>query len=154
MNVISLCVYLNVINAVGEPVTVITITGGDVIYHEKGFPFHDPGATAQVFLPETHSEHPYKKAIMKTVRSTVPAVCDTLGEYEVQYEAVGPYGLYMIKATRKVIIGQCTYENHLVALDCTWLRLSSVFVCIVETKAKIEITNGDQVYHKVNTNTV
>ena len=43
------------------------------------------------------------------------------------------------------------YENHLVALICTWLRLSSVFVCTVETKAKIEITNGDQVYHKTNT---
>ena len=107
------------INAVGEPVTVITITdlslslGGDVIYHEKGFPFHNPGATARVFLPETHPEHPYKKVIMKTVRSTVPAVCDTFGEYEVQYEAVGPYGLYAIKATRKVIIGQCTCISDL-----------------------------------------
>ena len=43
------------------------------------------------------------------------------------------------------------YENNLVALICTWLRLSSVFVCTVETKAKIAITNGDQVYHKANT---
>ena len=101
------------INAVGEPVTVITITdlslslGGDVIYHEKGFPFHDPGATARVFLPETHPEHPYKKVIMKTVRSTVPAVCDTFGEYEVQYQAAVSHEFYAIKA-RKIIIGQCT----------------------------------------------
>ena len=95
------------INTVTAP--VINIEGGDVVYHEKSIPFHDPGATAQVLLPG----HTYMDVPVTTVSNTVPAVCDTLGDYEVQYEAVGPHGLYTIQATRKVIIGQCTCISDL-----------------------------------------
>ena len=86
-------------SAVTSP--VITITGGEKVYHKQGVPYNDMGAKAQVFSPD----HTYVDVHVRTVSNTVPSSCDTFGKYEVQYEAVGPHGLYVARAQRTVQIG-------------------------------------------------
>ena len=87
----------------------IEIVGKELVYHQIDVPYIDPGASAKRLL----ADGTYRDVPVTTVSNTVPAVCDNLGEYEVQYEAVGPHGLYTIQATRKVIIGQCTCISDL-----------------------------------------
>ena len=85
---------------------VITVIGGDKIYHEQGVPYDDLGAISQVFTPD----HTYADVRVRTVSSSVPSPCDTLGKYEVHYEALGPHGLYVARAQRTVQIGQFAFN--------------------------------------------
>ena len=96
---------------------VITITGGEKVYHKQGVPYHDMGAKAQVFSPD----HTYVDVRVTTVRNTVPSSCDNFGKYFVQYEAAGPHGLYVTRAQRTVQIGWlalvCMYYGHCFELE-------------------------------------
>ena len=80
---------------------VITVIGGDKIYHKQGVPYDDLGAKAQVLTPD----NTYADVRVKLVSSSVPSPCDTLGKYVVHYEAVGPHGLHIVRAQRTVHIG-------------------------------------------------
>ena len=71
------------------------------MYHKLDTPYHDLGASASVFLPD----HTYMDVLVKTVINQVPSLCDTLGKYVVEYEAVGPHG-FMSRLQRIVEIGQ------------------------------------------------
>ena len=73
-----------------------------MLYHKQGVPYQDLGAEAQVFSPD----HTYVHVHVTTVSNGVPSPCDTLGKYVVQYEAVGPHGLHVIRAERTVQIGR------------------------------------------------
>ena len=78
----------------------IKIIGDDSVRHEKDFPYIDLGATAKILLADgTHRDLP-----VTTVLSTVPPPCNTLGKYEVHYEATGPHG-FTSRRVRHVQIG-------------------------------------------------
>ena len=79
----------------------IEIVGKELVYHKKDAPYVDPGAAGKRLL----ADGTFRDVPVTTVSNTVPAICGTLGEFEVQYEAVDVYGLCTIQANRKVIIG-------------------------------------------------
>ena len=87
-----------VIKIIGEE-----INGQEVIKHEKDVPYVDLIPNAEIVLADgTHRDVP-----VTTVLNTVPAICNTLGKYEVHYEATGPYG-FTSQHIRHVQIGQFT----------------------------------------------
>ena len=69
--------------------------------HEKGIPFVDLGATAKMYLADGSTQD----IPVTTVSNSVPSPCDTLGSYEVEYEAEGLYGFTSWR-TREVEIGR------------------------------------------------
>ena len=79
----------------------IEIIGDDYTYHKLDTTYRDLGANAYVFS----SDHTYMDVPVKVVKNNVPALCDTLGKYTVEYEAVGPYG-FTSRSTRHVEIGR------------------------------------------------
>ena len=86
----------------------LEIIGDGHVYHEKDFPYVDLGAKAKSNL----TDGTQVDVAVKTVTNSVPSPCITLGNYEVQYEATGPYGLTS-RCTRRVTVGsfasKCAY---------------------------------------------
>ena len=64
----------------------ITIKGGDHVRHFQGVPYVDIGAEATVTL----ADGTVMPVPVKTISNTVPAGCETIGQYEIEYEAYGP----------------------------------------------------------------
>ena len=60
--------------------------GEEYVRHFQGVPYVDIGAKATVTLADgTVIPIP-----MKTISNTVPAGCETIGQYEIEYEAFAP----------------------------------------------------------------
>ena len=64
----------------------ITINGEEHVRHFQGFPYVDAGAEAKV----TMANGALVPVHVKTISNTVPPGCETLGQYEIEYEAFGP----------------------------------------------------------------
>ena len=64
----------------------ITLKGGDHVRHFQGVPYVDTGVKASVTLEDGAS----KTVPFKTLSNTVPPGCETLAQYEIVYEAIGP----------------------------------------------------------------
>ena len=79
----------------------IEIIGEETIYQLVDVPYIDPGARAKRLL----ADGTYRDVPVTTVSSAELKACNTLGRYEVQYEAVGPHG-YTARARRCVEVGQ------------------------------------------------
>ena len=79
----------------------IEIIGDDYTYHKLDTAYRDLGARAYVFL----SDHTYMEVPVKIVKNDMPSLCDALGKYVVQYEAVGPHG-FISRVQRIVEIGE------------------------------------------------
>ena len=74
-----ICFHLLIV--VCAPVPKITIKGGDHVRHFQGVPYVDVGAEVTVTLADETT----KIVQMETISTTVPAGCETLGQYEIQY---------------------------------------------------------------------
>ena len=64
----------------------ITLKGDELTQHLQGVPYVDIGAEATVTL----ADGTVMPVDVKSISNTVPAGCETLGQYEIEYEAVGP----------------------------------------------------------------
>ena len=64
----------------------ITINGEEHVRHFQGVPYVDAGAEATV----TMTNGTLIPANVKAISNTVPPGCETLGLYEIEYEAFGP----------------------------------------------------------------
>ena len=72
--------------AVFAPVPKIVLKGKEHVRHFQGIPYVDIGAKATATLAGgTVIPIP-----MKTISNTVPPGCETIGQYEIEYEAYGP----------------------------------------------------------------
>ena len=72
--------------AVYSPAPVITINSEEHTRHFQGVPYVDVGAEATVTL----ADGTVMPVPVKTISNTVPPGCETLGQYEIEYEAFGP----------------------------------------------------------------
>ena len=72
--------------AVYAPSPEITVKGGEHVRNFQGVPYNDIGADATVTFPDGISQ----VVPVATVSNTVPPGCDTVGQYEVEYEAFAP----------------------------------------------------------------
>ena len=68
------------------PIPKITIKGEKHLRHFQEVPYVDIGAEATVTL----ADGTVMPVDVKSISNTVPAGCETLGQYEIEYEAVGP----------------------------------------------------------------
>ena len=107
-----------------EPLLKITIKGEEYVRHFQGVPYVDNGAEATMALADG-TEMPVP---VKTISNAVPADCETVGLYEIKYEAFGPdpYGTPLggkrKTARRLVDIGKSSFRNCNVAgFDCSGL---------------------------------
>ena len=73
-------------STVHAPVPKITLKGGEHVRHFQRVPFADTGAEAVVTL----ADGTVMPVPVKTISNTVPLGCETLGQYEIEYEAFGP----------------------------------------------------------------
>ena len=60
--------------------------GEEYVRHFQGVPYVDIGAEATVTL----ADGTVMPVPVKTISNTVPAGCETIGLYEIEYEAFGP----------------------------------------------------------------
>ena len=95
------------------------VKGKKHVRHFQGVPYVDNGAEATVTLADG-TEMPVP---VKTISNTVPPGCKKIGQYEIEYEALGPdaYGTPLrgnrTTACRVVEIGIFVVGN-VVSLDC------------------------------------
>ena len=75
------CIYV-----VYAPEPTITINGEENVSHFRGVPYFDIGAKATV----PYADGTAMPVPVKTILNTVPAGCETVGLYEIEYEAFGP----------------------------------------------------------------
>ena len=73
------------LHAVYVPLPKLKIKGEEHVHHFQGIPYLDIGAEATILLADGTATN-----LVVVAMSTVPSGCDTLGEYEVEYEAFGP----------------------------------------------------------------
>ena len=64
----------------------ITLKGEERVRHFQGVPYADVGAEATVTLAGGTT----LRVPVKIISNTVPADCETIGVYEIEYEALGP----------------------------------------------------------------
>ena len=69
-----------------SPVPEITIKGKKHVRHFQGVTYDDNGAEATVTLADGST----MSIPVKTISNTVPPGCETIGQYEIEYEALGP----------------------------------------------------------------
>ena len=73
-------------HAVHAPVPKITVKGEEQVDHFQGVPFFDIGAEATV----PYEDGTAMPVPVYTKVNTVPPGCETLGQYEIEYEAFAP----------------------------------------------------------------
>ena len=87
----------------------ITIKGEERVRHFQGVPYADIGTEATVTLAGGTT----LRVPVKIISNAVPPGCETIGVYEIEYEALGPdpYGTPLegerATARRVVEIGSC-----------------------------------------------
>ena len=74
------------LHVVYSPAPEITIKGEEHVRHFQGVPYVDTGAEATATLADGTA----MPVPVKTISNTVPAGCETIGLYEIEYEAFGP----------------------------------------------------------------
>ena len=72
--------------AVHAPEPTITVKGEEHVSHFQEVPYFDIGAEATV----PYADGTKMPVPVKTILNTVPPGCETLGQYEIEYEAFGP----------------------------------------------------------------
>ena len=78
---VSHCMY-----AAHLPAPTIKLNGGDHVRHFQGFPYVDIGAEATVTLADGST----MPVPVKVVLNPLPPHCETIGLYEIEYEAFSP----------------------------------------------------------------
>ena len=68
------------------PAPKITIKGDEYVRHFQGVPYVDIGAEATLTL----ANGTVMPIPVKTIANALPPSCETLGLYEIEYEAIGP----------------------------------------------------------------